>query len=296
MRVSVFFILSLAFACKHRAATTPSPVDLPEKDRLTKERILESSLEILSESKEYRIPLNKEYLSNLDEYSLEEVSLLKNSIFAQYGRKFSADWLQKYFNSRPWYKPGNYKPELLTEIDKKNAKLLSDFQTKLAETRKRRFLQYDPVGYIELGGAFAETFFHLYCPNKTYVTFDYHDLRMERGIWTKKQLALQIQLLEICVYKCLEPDPLGCEKSKLKKCYRPPLEEAIHSGALVGDEQFEEFVEEGSTGNDHDWGWHYNLTKHPLGKEPKLCNLDYKPKTYEEAFANFLSEKVTGGQ
>lgn len=63
------------------------------------------------------IPLNK--------MSPPELQVLRNSIYAQYGKQFDNPKLQEYFNKQWWYEPSaNYSENLLTEDDKKAIDLL----------------------------------------------------------------------------------------------------------------------------------------------------------------------------
>lgn len=52
--------------------------------------------------------------STLKYMSKRELKILRNSIYAQYGRSFVTPWLQAYFNSRSWYRRGGFSDNLLT--------------------------------------------------------------------------------------------------------------------------------------------------------------------------------------
>jgi len=72
--------------------------------------------------------------SPIDESTLKlmtkrELKILKNSIFAQYGRAFKTSWLQKYFNSRSWYKRGSFNDALLTQTDLRNVDLVLRYES-----------------------------------------------------------------------------------------------------------------------------------------------------------------------
>jgi len=73
---------------------------------------------------------------NLINKSLVQLKILRNSIFAQYGRKFKTPWLRKYFKSRKWYKPGNYNEKMLKKNDKKNIVKIQKFETELTDGLK----------------------------------------------------------------------------------------------------------------------------------------------------------------
>jgi hypothetical protein len=60
--------------------------------------------------------------------TVAELELMRNEIFARYGRKFGREDLQDYFNRRSWYQP-KYEPDglpitLLTDIQKANVAAL----------------------------------------------------------------------------------------------------------------------------------------------------------------------------
>jgi hypothetical protein len=57
-----------------------------------------------------------------------ELSLMRNSIYAQAGFAFSEAWLKNYFHSRSWYKEGSFSPKALTKVDLDNVKMIYDFQ------------------------------------------------------------------------------------------------------------------------------------------------------------------------
>ena len=94
-------------------------------ERLTKEYLESQTFEKLKKLPDYRIPLNKymdvEILENKNEI---ELRLLRNSIYAQYGREFKTKYIKNYFFSRTWYKPGNFTDSMLTSIDKINVQLV----------------------------------------------------------------------------------------------------------------------------------------------------------------------------
>jgi len=72
--------------------------------------------------------------SELLSYSPLFLDLLRNSIFARYGRKFVTPALQSYFNSQPWYppryQPQQFPPKLLTSIEQQNVDTIIKYQQK----------------------------------------------------------------------------------------------------------------------------------------------------------------------
>jgi eukaryotic-like serine/threonine-protein kinase len=70
--------------------------------------------------------LTKEDLSGL---SAAQMRLLRNAVYARYGRTFESPDLQSYFQSRPWYHPRtDYSDRLLTANDRANADLIKSFE------------------------------------------------------------------------------------------------------------------------------------------------------------------------
>ncbi|WP_103670072.1 YARHG domain-containing protein [Pseudanabaena sp. BC1403] len=65
-----------------------------------------------------------------------ELDIMRNEVFARYGRRFKDPELQSYFNMQPWYKPiyepDKFPEDLLTTTEIKNVKYLRDFQDRFA--------------------------------------------------------------------------------------------------------------------------------------------------------------------
>jgi hypothetical protein len=62
--------------------------------------------------------------------STEELDLMRNEIFAEYGFIFKTPKWKKYFESKPWYKPQyNNVDKLLTDTDKDNIKFILNYQS-----------------------------------------------------------------------------------------------------------------------------------------------------------------------
>src|SRR5205814_10328827 len=70
--------------------------------------------------------LTKDDLSGL---SAGQTRLLRNAVYARYGRTFDSPDLQSYFQSRPWYHPRpDYSDRLLTANDRANVDLIKTFE------------------------------------------------------------------------------------------------------------------------------------------------------------------------
>ncbi len=63
----------------------------------------------------------------LQELSLRELSILRNTIFARYGwAGFRKPWLREHFKAQPWFKPNpKFSYRLLSANDKSNAELIA---------------------------------------------------------------------------------------------------------------------------------------------------------------------------
>lgn len=95
-----------------QSSTEPSSSVAPaERDYI----IPDSSTRIISESE----------ISNLTK---EELRLARNEIYARHGRKFQDEELQKYFDSKSWYRgtiePKDFTDNMLSDIEKNNKDLI----------------------------------------------------------------------------------------------------------------------------------------------------------------------------
>lgn len=65
------------------------------------------------------------YESDLAALSREELRRLRNAVYARHGRTFDSVDLQRYFDTRPWYRPrADYNEASLTATDLANIKLI----------------------------------------------------------------------------------------------------------------------------------------------------------------------------
>lgn len=64
-----------------------------------------------------------------------ELDIMRNSIFARYGRRFNTPGLQDYFNLQPWYRP-IYSPiefdqrNFLSDLERRNVEYISEYQNR----------------------------------------------------------------------------------------------------------------------------------------------------------------------
>lgn len=75
--------------------------------------------------------INEQDLANK---SALELDIMRNEVFARYGRRFQDPELQSYFSSQPWYKPlyapDQFPEELLTPIEMQNVTYIREFQSR----------------------------------------------------------------------------------------------------------------------------------------------------------------------
>lgn len=73
----------------------------------------------------------KKPLPDLDisEYSLTDLYIIRNSIYANYGYSFKKEWLQSYFDGQEWYEPNpNFTFDLLSKTDFDNANKIIEYE------------------------------------------------------------------------------------------------------------------------------------------------------------------------
>lgn len=71
-------------------------------------------------------PLDESDLASL---SSEELRRLRNAVYARHGRTFDTPELQRYFETRPWYRPrSDYSESSLTATDLANIKLIQSVE------------------------------------------------------------------------------------------------------------------------------------------------------------------------
>jgi YARHG domain len=74
------------------------------------------------------------YLTTADLTGLSrwDLDVLRNEIYARYGRRFKRGDLQAYFDQQTWYKPiypaNAFPEEMLSAVERWNAEFISDFQ------------------------------------------------------------------------------------------------------------------------------------------------------------------------
>ncbi|QFS46187.1 protein kinase domain-containing protein [Nostoc sphaeroides] len=70
--------------------------------------------------------------TDLDEKDGFELDIMRNSIFANHGRRFDTPEIQDYFNKQPWYRPiyspKAFPPKLLSKLEQQNVEYISKYQ------------------------------------------------------------------------------------------------------------------------------------------------------------------------
>lgn len=71
--------------------------------------------------------------ADLQNRPLKELSLIRNTIYARAGNPFRKSWLNAYFSSQPWYKPGvGVDTTKLSTLDYQNAEVVADYEARLS--------------------------------------------------------------------------------------------------------------------------------------------------------------------
>lgn len=71
---------------------------------------------------------------DLQDRTLREYSLLRNTIYARAGNPFRKTWLDRHFRAQPWYQPRDQmNPKLLSQIDRKNVERIVDSEQALSK-------------------------------------------------------------------------------------------------------------------------------------------------------------------
>ena len=107
-----------------------------------------------------KVPLGRRLnLKGLQSRSKLVLSLMKNSIYAQVGYKFTTASYRNYFQSRSWYRENaGYHPEKLNGADKENAQALSSLITRAKDrpVSGDNGYGYGEEGYGEDGYGYGE--------------------------------------------------------------------------------------------------------------------------------------------
>jgi hypothetical protein len=95
---------------------------------------------------------------DLNDRTLRELTLMRNTIFARAGNPFRKKWLNDYFSAQPWYHPLNAVDQSkVTPLDRNNAEAIASFEASIGRpdllNRRKALLAKGadtPEGKIEM--------------------------------------------------------------------------------------------------------------------------------------------------
>lgn len=80
-------------------------------------------------------------LTDLEDLSARDLKLLRNTIFARKGRPFETPLVKGHFKTVEWYAPNpKYADALLTDVDKKNVKLIQSVERELKRENEQNYM------------------------------------------------------------------------------------------------------------------------------------------------------------
>lgn len=86
-----------------------------------------------------------------DHLSIEDLDLMRNEIFAEYGYRFQSEKWSSYFSKMPWYTPlFDNVDDKLTEIDKANIKLILKVKESM-QSNEQKFTNRRPITFYAAG-------------------------------------------------------------------------------------------------------------------------------------------------
>lgn len=126
------------------SSETPEPSDIPEAlgsqdsaPTAVPESVQESPEEPVSQ---YVLPnSNSQYLTRADLTGLtkDELRIARNELYARYGRMFTDEALQAYFDACEWYSgtivPGDFDDSVLNEYEKANRDLIVQYESEISQ-------------------------------------------------------------------------------------------------------------------------------------------------------------------
>lgn len=86
-----------------------------------------------------------------DHLTIEDLDIMRNEIFAEYGYKFKSEKWQQYFGKKKWYKPQYENVDnQLTDIDKENIKTILKVKA-LLQKDEQKYINKRPDSYYAAG-------------------------------------------------------------------------------------------------------------------------------------------------
>jgi hypothetical protein len=103
---------------KEGAYVPPPPAQIPGY------RVKAMSCDVIYELSPPRVMCDN---NDLDDKSLRELAIMRNTIFARYGWSgFRKPWLREHFEKQPWFKPNpDFSYKLLSEADRQNVHFIA---------------------------------------------------------------------------------------------------------------------------------------------------------------------------
>jgi len=130
MKNYIFFLSLVIFALFLGVACSPSAKNDQDAKGKTSEQDNNGKAAEDENAPEQRLLKETE----LEGKSKKELRLMRNEIFARYGRIFKSKDLTQHFSAQSWYSPQHKDVEkMLTEIDRKNVALIQSFEQKTSE-------------------------------------------------------------------------------------------------------------------------------------------------------------------
>jgi hypothetical protein len=168
-----------------------------------------------------------------------ELRILRNTVFARYGRPFDNAELRRYFTSRPWYQPRtDFNEAMLTSTDRANADFVKAFEATgappvdaskvRAEVRKTledwtgTIRRHDIEAHMKYYADTLDTYY-----NRRNVTTD--ALRGERARAFDRYHDFEVQLENLKI----EPDPTGTRATAVfDKTWKFTADDRVSSGSV----------------------------------------------------------------
>ena len=83
--------------------------------------------------------------------TLEDLDVMRNEIFAEYGYRFTSEKWHTHFSQQPWYTPQyDNVDDMLTDMDRHNVQFIHNFQKKM-RGHESEYIQRDSVYYMAAG-------------------------------------------------------------------------------------------------------------------------------------------------
>ena len=96
-------------------------------------------------------PSHRGYYVRTHHLTLEDLDVMRNEIFAEYGYRFQSEKWRTYFSQQPWYHPQYDNVDaMLSDIDRYNVAFIYEFQQKM-RGHEQEYIKRDSVLYMAAG-------------------------------------------------------------------------------------------------------------------------------------------------